>query len=142
MGKSGQSTLELAILIVVIVAALVSMSIYIKRAASGKLRDTSESISQVFYEPKHTVGDSYLRLDQNKSESYDRIDMKGLGCTDDCLRCNKCKDCCDDLYAYEDVPNTTSGKYDRIWYEGVRNIILSNVTNETETETIDEATYK
>ena len=41
--KIGLSTIEYAVLIAVIVAALVGMSFYIKRALSGKWRDVGDS---------------------------------------------------------------------------------------------------
>ncbi len=51
----GQSTLEYAIIIAVIVAALVVMQIYIKRGVQGKLRSSTDQIGEQ-YSPGHTTG--------------------------------------------------------------------------------------
>ncbi|MFC1675078.1 hypothetical protein ACFL1K_04265 [Candidatus Omnitrophota bacterium] len=53
--KRGQITLEFAVLIAVIAAALVAMSIYIKRAAQGSLREAADSIGDQ-YAPKRVMG--------------------------------------------------------------------------------------
>lgn len=55
MSKKGQSTLEYAIIVVVIVAALIIMQVYIKRGVQGKLRDSSDDIGQQ-YSPGITTG--------------------------------------------------------------------------------------
>ncbi|MBU1726891.1 MAG: hypothetical protein KJ880_04615 [Candidatus Omnitrophica bacterium] len=46
--KKGQSTLELLILIAIITAALVSMTIYVKRAIQGKFRQSADSIGEQY----------------------------------------------------------------------------------------------
>lgn len=54
-GRQGQATfLEFATLVVVLVAALVTMALYVKRALSGRLRDTAESIGDQ-YAPRQTT---------------------------------------------------------------------------------------
>lgn len=44
----GQSTLEYAMVIAVIVAALVAMQIYMKRSVQGKLRSATDDIGQQY----------------------------------------------------------------------------------------------
>lgn len=46
--KKGQSTLEYAMVIAVIVAALVAMQIYMKRSVQGKLRSATDDIGQQY----------------------------------------------------------------------------------------------
>ena len=44
----GQSTLEYAVLISVVVAALIAMQIYMKRGVQGKLRDATDQVGEQF----------------------------------------------------------------------------------------------
>lgn len=46
--RNGQTTLEYAILIGVIVAGLVGMQVYLKRGFSGKLKESADSMGQQF----------------------------------------------------------------------------------------------
>src|SRR4030042_316029 len=46
--KKGQGTLEFALVIVVVVAALIAMQIYMKRAFEGKLKKNTDSIGEQF----------------------------------------------------------------------------------------------
>ena len=46
--KRGQSTLEYAILIIVIIGALISIQIYIKRGVQGRLKSASDDIGDQF----------------------------------------------------------------------------------------------
>ena len=48
MTKRGQSTVEYAVMIAVIIAALLAMQIYVKRGAMGKLRDVADQIGEQF----------------------------------------------------------------------------------------------
>ena len=53
--ESAFSTIEYALLIAVAVAALITMSVYIKRAVSGRFKDTADSFGfGRQYEPDHT----------------------------------------------------------------------------------------
>ena len=52
--RHGQSTVEVAVLFAVIVAALIGMQIYLKRGAMGKLKDTADQIGEQF-SPLHTT---------------------------------------------------------------------------------------
>ena len=53
--KRGQSTLEYALLIGVIVAALIAMQVYMKRGVQGKIRDATDQIGDQ-YSPGYTTG--------------------------------------------------------------------------------------
>lgn len=46
--KKGQSTLEYAVIIAVIVGALIAMQMYIKRGVQGRLRQASDDIGEQF----------------------------------------------------------------------------------------------
>lgn len=46
--KKGQSTLEYALLISVVVAALIAVNLYMKRGVMGKLKESSDDIGQQF----------------------------------------------------------------------------------------------
>ncbi|MDD5431570.1 MAG: hypothetical protein PHO70_01065 [Candidatus Omnitrophica bacterium] len=52
--KKGQSTLEYAILIGVIVAGLIAMQTYIKRGYEGKLRESADTMGKQ-YNPEDTT---------------------------------------------------------------------------------------
>ena len=52
--KRGQSTLEYAVLIVVIIAALIAMQVYLKRGIQGGLREKSDQIGDQ-YSPGYTT---------------------------------------------------------------------------------------
>ncbi len=56
MDKRGQSTLETAILIIVIVASLILMQVYLKRAVQGRVREGIDSIGGQ-YDPAQTTSD-------------------------------------------------------------------------------------
>jgi uncharacterized protein (UPF0333 family) len=51
--KKGQSTLEYAVLIVVIIGALLTIQVYIKRGIQGRLRQASDDIGDQ-YSPGNT----------------------------------------------------------------------------------------
>ena len=46
--KRGQSTLEYAILIIIIIGALLSIQVYIKRGVQGRLKQASDDIGDQF----------------------------------------------------------------------------------------------
>lgn len=48
MRKKGQSTLEYAVIIAVVVAALVAVQTYVKRGLQGRLRQASDDIGEQF----------------------------------------------------------------------------------------------
>jgi hypothetical protein len=48
--RNGQSTLEYAILIIIIIAALLTLQTYIKRGLSGRLKDATDDIGDQYSE--------------------------------------------------------------------------------------------
>ena len=52
----GQSTLEYAVLIIVIIAALIAMQVYLKRGIQGRMRESSDQIGEQF-SPGYTTSD-------------------------------------------------------------------------------------
>ena len=48
IGRKGQSTVEYAVLIVVVIAALLAMSIFMKRGVMGKARESTSQIGEQF----------------------------------------------------------------------------------------------
>ena len=46
--KKGQSTLEYAVLIIIIIGALLTIQVYIKRAIQGRLKSASDDIGDQF----------------------------------------------------------------------------------------------
>ena len=57
--RKAQSTLEYAVVIFAIVAALVTMQIYLKRGIQGKMRQSADSIGEQ-YAPENTTSDINL----------------------------------------------------------------------------------
>lgn len=54
--RRGQSTIEFSVLIAVLVAALLTMQIYMKRGFSGRLRAAADQIGEA-YAPRRTTSD-------------------------------------------------------------------------------------
>lgn len=54
MSRRGQTTMEYAVFLVVLCAALLSMAVYIKRGIAGRLREASNSIGEQ-YGPRATT---------------------------------------------------------------------------------------
>ena len=50
---AGQTTVEVAVLIAVVIAALITMQIYLKRGMQGRLRSAADSIGDP-YDPRNT----------------------------------------------------------------------------------------
>ena len=65
--EKGQSTLEFAILIGVIVLCFVAMSNYVKYAASGRLKSSADSISQTLFNP--TTGNTQLLINRTTNDT-------------------------------------------------------------------------
>jgi len=68
--KRGQSTLEYAVLIVVIIAALIAMQVYLKRGIQGRMRESSDQIGEQF-SPGYTVSNRVTRTMSNTREIAD-----------------------------------------------------------------------
>jgi len=66
--KRGQSTLEYAVLIVVIIAALIAMQVYLKRGLQGRLRESSDQIGDQF-SPGYTVSNRVTSSGSSVTES-------------------------------------------------------------------------
>jgi len=69
LNKKGQGTLEYAVIIAVIVAALIAMQNYVKRGMQGKLRESTDNIGEQFA-PKDTSVDTTVDLN---ATSHDQI---------------------------------------------------------------------
>ena len=62
--RKGQSTLEYAVIIGVVVGALIMMQVYVKRAYQGRLKRESDSVGQQ-YSPGHTTSNSNVTTTAN-----------------------------------------------------------------------------
>jgi len=73
--KKAQSTLEYAVVIVCVVAALLAIQVYIKRGIQGRLRSSADSIGEQ-YAPGNTTSNTTLNFNSNSetnvsvTESY------------------------------------------------------------------------
>lgn len=68
--KRGQSTLEYAVLIVVIIAALITMQVYLKRGIQGRVRESADQIGEA-YSPGATITNRITTTFANTSEYAD-----------------------------------------------------------------------
>lgn len=66
--RKGQSILEYAVLLMVVIVALMIMQVYVKRSYQGRLKQESDSLGQQ-YSPKHTTGNRSIET-TTTSESY------------------------------------------------------------------------
>lgn len=62
--KRAQSTLEISILIIIIVAALLAMTAYLKRSIQGRLRSTADNIGEQ-YSPGRMRANITITTDSN-----------------------------------------------------------------------------
>lgn len=69
--RKAQSTLEYAILIGVVVAALIGMQTYIKRGYSGKLKESADQMGEQ-YSPGHTTYNYTTTSHSQSSEDLDQ----------------------------------------------------------------------
>ncbi len=67
--KRGQSTLEFTVLIIIIIGALLSIQVYIKRAVQGSLKSAADDVSQQQYSPGNT---NYVMTTSTHSESLQK----------------------------------------------------------------------
>ena len=74
----GQSTVEYAVVIAVIVAALVAMNIYMKRGVQGKLRSATDQVGEQ-YRPGLTTGQYTIH---SESTRLDELKLKADGTSD------------------------------------------------------------
>jgi len=67
--KKGQSTLEYAVLIVIIIAALLAMNQYIKRGLQGRLKSATDDIGDQF-SPGNTNYTKTMRTGSNEAQQF------------------------------------------------------------------------
>ena len=63
--KKGQSTLEYAILIIIIIAALLSLQTYVKRGVQGRLKQSADDVGDQF---SNTA--NYKKTTKTRSNTY------------------------------------------------------------------------
>jgi uncharacterized protein (UPF0333 family) len=73
--KKGQSTLEYAILIIIIITALLSIQTYIKRGVQGRLKSSSDDIGDQ-YSPGNT---NVIEATKVSSSSASKFGVTGQG---------------------------------------------------------------
>ncbi len=73
--RKGQSTLEYAVLIVIIIAALLAMNQYIKRGLQGRLKSSTDDIGDQF-SPGNT---NFSRRITTASNTAEQFGMAGVG---------------------------------------------------------------
>lgn len=73
--QKAQSTLEFAVLIVCVAAALIAMQIYVKRGLSGRFRQIADDIGPQ-YEPRQTTGVLIQSISRNVDGKVETIQFK------------------------------------------------------------------
>ncbi len=73
--RKGQSTLEYAVLIVIIIAALLAMNQYIKRGLQGRLKSSTDDIGDQF-SPGNT---NYTKRVTTASNTAEQFGIAGVG---------------------------------------------------------------
>ena len=73
--RKGQSTLEYAVLIVIIIAALLAMNQYIKRGLQGRLKSSTDDIGEQF-SPGNTNVTKRVMTASNQAEEFG---LNGVG---------------------------------------------------------------
>jgi len=71
-GEGGQTIIEYATFIVVVVLALLAMQVYVKRGVQGKIKDMADQISPTLYNPNTTTSDYTTTTQRSSSMTYDR----------------------------------------------------------------------
>ncbi|HOW35290.1 MAG TPA: hypothetical protein PL155_02590 [Candidatus Omnitrophota bacterium] len=67
----GQSTVEYAILIIIIIGALISIQIYIKRGIQGRFKDSADNIGEQ-YSTMETFMNKVTRTSSSTRETFNR----------------------------------------------------------------------
>jgi hypothetical protein len=70
--RRGQSTLEYAVLIIIIIGALLSLQTYIKRGIQGRLKQASDDIGDQF-----SVGNTNVQKTMTTSSYTSETNLKG-----------------------------------------------------------------
>ena len=65
----GQSTLEYAVLIIIVIGALLSIQVYIKRGIQGRLRSAADDIGDQ-YSPGNTNRTVHTHVGSNTQETF------------------------------------------------------------------------
>ena len=68
--KKAQSTVEYAILIIIIIGALLTIQVYIKRGIQGRLRTASDDIGEQF-SPGNTNVYQHVSMHSESTDAYD-----------------------------------------------------------------------
>ncbi len=68
--QAGQSTLEFAVMVIVFIAALISMGTYVKRGIAGRLKSAADSLGEP-YDPRHTSSNTNLTIAGNTTITSD-----------------------------------------------------------------------
>lgn len=67
--RRGQASLEMILLVSLLVAALLSMGVYFKRAMQGRLRANFEQITDTVYLNKATNGDTTTIIEEDEERT-------------------------------------------------------------------------
>lgn len=78
MRNRGQSTLEYAVIIVVILAALLAIQAYIKRGVQGKLRSSADSIGEQYSAGKTTSTYTTEQTESMVTKETFGVEAKGV----------------------------------------------------------------
>lgn len=75
LNKKAQSTLEYAVIIAVVVAALIAMQAYMKRGLQGKFKQASDDIGEQ-YSPGRTTSNTAITSTVTSTEN---VTLQGVG---------------------------------------------------------------
>jgi len=75
LNRRAQGTLEYAVIIAVVVAALIAMQAYFKRGVQGKIKQASDDIGEQ-YSPSRTLSDTSVSSNVTSNET---ITVNGAG---------------------------------------------------------------
>ena len=78
--KKAQSTLEYAILIIIIIGALLAVQTYIKRGIQGKMKTSADDIGDQ-YSPDNTKSSKVTSTHSNTTEAYGGALGQGVSST-------------------------------------------------------------
>lgn len=73
MNKRAQGTLEYAVLVAILAAALIGMQVYVKRCLQGKIRATTSQIAEIGYSPAATTGNAFTSTNTFEYTSSDSV---------------------------------------------------------------------
>ena len=97
--NKAQSSLEYAVVIVCLVAALLAMQVYVKRSMQGRLRELGDQVGQQ-YAPKNTEGNTrvnYTSTTITTVETLSEQDLQAKYCRDPDDPYYPCQPCDGDL---------------------------------------------